>query len=122
MSISDAELAQCTSSRNDCFASDPEALDSMRYVGDAGIQSGYMNIAQAASEAGAEGIPFEQAVYPQTFILDDGGAMGRGEPAFLQDLENKPGEDDKISYRIAKCAYACGASAVSNCPLSRNPI
>jgi hypothetical protein len=108
------DLRQCSGNSAECFASDPEALDFARFNGDMGLHRNNQALIDGAVEAAQQGIPFDEATYrPVSFIDIQSGTHSA--PQSIVEL----GEEDldgELKLRVARCAYACGNSAVGSCP------
>jgi hypothetical protein len=123
-------LSTCTSLDEGCFASDPNTLHTMLYMDDAVIRTDFQRVAGVSTGAGIEGIPLEEVTYNPATLEIIGTRTQRdlyGQPFSAIDagigtdptprpvLEAGDSDIDAARQRIAKCAYACGVSAV--CPL-----
>lgn len=133
-------LSSCPSPENGCFASDPDALDAMlNFVGDGGIRTDLQRASSAATAAAEAGIPLEDAIYDKVQIEVAGTIpgktssdpwgnqvpaefhrLGKGESRRIMEEVSESDEIGKLRQRIAKCAHACGATAVG-CPLRTPP-
>ncbi len=72
----DAFLARCPSPDNGCFASDPDALDTMlNFGGDSGIRTDLQRVASASTDAAEADIPLDEATYEpvQIEVASSGG-------------------------------------------------
>lgn len=133
-------LSRCPSPETGCFASDPDALDTMlNFRGDIGIRTDLQRAAAAATEAAENGIPLEEATYEPVKIEVAGiipghtspdpwgnqvpaehHRLGRAEPRRIIEELSDGDKISKLRERIARCGYACGATAVG-CPLRTPP-
>ena len=133
-------LSKCPTPESGCFASDPDALDRMlNFSGDSGIRTDLQRAASAATAAAEEGIPLEEATYepvkievagivPGSFSTGPHGErrpheyhkLGRGESRRIIEEVSDGDKISKLRERIARCGYACGATAVG-CPLRTPP-
>lgn len=136
----DAFLTRCPSPENGCFASDPDALDAMlNFGGDSGIRTDLQRAASASTAAAEAGVPLDEATYepvqievagtiPGQFSTGPYGErrpaefhrLGKGEPRRVMEVADDHDNIGQLRQRIARCAHACGATAVG-CPLRTPP-